>query len=123
MKKTIHISFIFVFTVITLGFTVNRHYSGDELFSVAIFSEPESCCEDVCDCCDEKTETIQFLVDYTFTIDNVDTDPNELELFATALILSLQETELVLAKTEFIDQDLPPPDNLTRLSYNQAFLL
>lgn len=109
--------------MITLGFTVNRHYSGDELFSVAIFSEPESCCEDVCDCCDEKSETIQFLVDYTFAIDNFDTNPDELELFTNAILLSLQEPELRLTKTKFIDQDLPPPDNLTRLSYNQAFLL
>ena len=77
----------------------------------------------MCGCCDEESETIQFLVYYTFTIDNFDTNRIELELFAAAILLSLQETELVLAKTEYIDQDLPPPDNLTRLSYNQAFLL
>jgi hypothetical protein len=109
--------------VVTLGFTVNKHYSGGELFSMAIFGEPDSCCEDVCDCCDENSETVQFLVDYTFSIDNFESIPTELELFTTALLLSLQEPVLVLAKIEFIDQDLPPPDNLTRLSYNQAFLL
>ena len=123
LKKIIHILFTIVFTVVTLGFIINKHYSGGELFSLALFGEPESCCEDMCGCCDEESETIQFLVYYTFTIDNFDTNPIELELFAAAILLSLQETELVLAKTEYIDQDLPPPDNLTRLSYNQAFLL
>ena len=123
MKKIIHISFISFFVIITLGFTVNKHYSGGKLFSLAIFSEPESCCVGECDCCDEKSETIQFRVDYTFSIDDFESAPTELELFAIKLLLSLDEPELVLAKNEFVEQDFPPPDQLTLLSYNQAFLL
>ncbi|PLX00222.1 MAG: hypothetical protein C0591_01615 [Marinilabiliales bacterium] len=123
MKKIIHISFIFFFVIITLGFTVNKHYSGGELFSFAIFSEPESCCEDVCNCCDEESETVQFLADYTFSLDSFDTNQIEIELFTAALLLTVSEPELALAKTVFIDQDLHPPDNLKRLSFNQSFLL
>lgn len=123
MKKTIHILFTIVFTIATLGFTVNKHYSGDELFSLSIFSEPESCCADVCNCCDEESETVQFLADYTFVIDNFDTTPGEVELFAALIAITTAEPELVISKTEFTDQDLPPPDNLTTLSFNQTYLL
>ena len=123
LKKTVHILFATIFTVVTLGFTVNKHYSGGELFSVAIFSEPESCCEDVCSCCDEESETIQFLADYTFTIDNFELTPSEVELFTVALALAIAEPEFVLTDSELFDQDLPPPDKLATLSYFQSYLL
>ena len=123
MKKTIHILFTIVFTVVTLGFTVNKHYSGGELFSLSIFSEPESCCADVCNCCDEDSETVQFLADYTFVVDNFDTTPGEVELLASLITITTAEPELVITKTEFTDKDLPPPDNLTTLSFHQSFLL
>ncbi len=123
LKKTTHILFTIVFTVVTLGFTVNKHYSGGELFSFSIFSEPESCCADVCNCCDEESETVQFLVDYTFSSDTFESSPDELELFTLTPLLAVVEPELVLKTTELIDQNLPPPDNLTTLSYFQSYLL
>lgn len=123
MRKTIHILFTIVFAVVTLGFTINKHYSGGELFSLAVFSEPESCCEDVCSCCDEESETVQFLVDYTFSADNFKATPSEVQLFAVALAFTFAEPKLVLTDSELIDQHLPPPDNLTTLSYFQSYLL
>jgi len=123
LKKIINIFFVTVFTIISIGFTVNKHYSGSKLFSFAIFSEPESCCAANCNCCHEETETIQFRADYTFSFDHGVCNPSELQLFAHAVLLNIQEPELVLVKTEFTDQDLPPPDKLTRLSYFQSFLL
>jgi hypothetical protein len=123
LKKIINILFVTLFTVITIGFTINKHYSSGELFSMAIFSEPESCCADVCACCDEESETIQFHEDYTFSIDNVEFSPTQLELFAAVLSFNTCEPEQNITGNDFVDQDLPPPDNLTRLSYFQSFLL
>ena len=123
MKKTINILFTVVFTVLTIGFTVNKHYSGGELFSLAIFSEPESCCADVCDCCDEESDTVQFLVNYTFVVDNLESIPGEVKLLAAVITITTAEPDLVITKTEFTDKDLPPPDNLTTLSFHQSFLL
>ena len=119
----LHILFTILFTAITLGFTVNKHYSGSELFSMAIFSEPESCCAENCACCNEESETIQFLVDYTFALDNFESSTDEVDLLAFALAFIISEPEAVQVKTEFIDQDLPPPDNLTALSLYQSYLL
>lgn len=123
LKKTIHILFTLVFTVITLGFTINKHYSGGELFSFAIFGEPESCCADVCNCCDEETQTIQFHADYVFSIANFNHDQVELELFAVALPLSNVEIASVVSHTTLSDQDLPPPGKQSTLSLIQAYLL
>jgi hypothetical protein len=109
--------------IVTLGFTVNKHYSGGELFSLALFGEPESCCEDMCSCCDEESETVQFLVDYAFSIDNLESTPVEVELITISLLLGFVETDLVENSNEFFDQDLPPPDNLTRLSFFQTYIL
>jgi len=123
LKKITHILFVAVFTIITIGFTVNKHYSRGELFSIAIFSEPESCCAHACNCCDEESETIQFLVDYTFTIDNIELIPSEVELFVVTIALTLEEPELVLTDSDFFDKDLPPPDKPSTLSFYQNFLL
>ena len=67
MKRTIHIGFAIVFMVLSVGVIVNKHYSGGELFSVALFGEPESCCEMPCDCCDNETELYQLTGDYIFS--------------------------------------------------------
>lgn len=112
-----------MFTVLTVGITVNKHYSGGELFSFAIFGEPESCCADVCNCCDEETQTIQFHADYTFSLENVEFRPLELERFAVELAFNTVVPEKNLTKNELVDQDLPPPDKFTTLSYFQSFLL
>ena len=66
---------------------------------------------------------MQFLTDYTFSLDTFEPTPGELEVFAVALALLIAEPELVSTDTDLIDQDLPPPDNLTRLSFHQSFLL
>jgi len=123
LKKIFQITFVFIFTLITIGVTVNKHYSRGELFSIAIFSEPESCCPIDCNCCDEESETIQFLVDYTFFIDSFDPAPGEVELFTVALSINIAEPELALADSDFFDQDLPPPDKPSTLSFYQNFLL
>jgi hypothetical protein len=106
-----------------VGITVNKHYSGGELFSFAIFGEPESCCADVCNCCDEETQTIQFHADYVFSTDTFNHDQVELELFTAALPLNTIETTLVLSNTTIIDQDLPPPGKQLIFSFIQSYLL
>ena len=123
LKKIANILFVTLFTAITVGITVNKHYSGGELFSFAIFGEPESCCADVCNCCDEETETIQFQADYTFSIDTFTPVQVELELFAIAIPLINLEATPVFAASRLTDQDLPPPAKQPAFSFIQSFLL
>ena len=123
LKKIAHILFVAVFTVLTVGITVNKHYSGGELFSFAIFGEPESCCADVCNCCDEETQTIQFHADYVFSVDTFNHDQLALELFAAALPLITIETTSVLSNITISEQDLPPPGKHAIFSFIQSYLL
>jgi len=123
LKKTIYILFALTFTVITLGFIVNKHYSGGKLFSVAFFGEPDSCCEGTCECCDEETVIVQFHADYTFSTETFEPTLIEVEPLVLTLSLDVLQPELLVVETKFFDQDLPPPDNLSRLSFKQAFLL
>ena len=122
MKKTIHILFLAIFTAITLGFTVNKHYSGGELFSFALFGEPESCCDDVCDCCDEESETIQFLADYMFSVDKSDDLSSEVVLIIANVLLNDIINDID-SRPIYVNADLPPPKNSSTLSLFQSFIL
>ena len=59
VKKGFSIGLTVFMVVATIGITVNKHYSGGELYSVALFGEADSCCEVPCDCCHEESETHQ----------------------------------------------------------------
>ncbi len=48
---------LLLFSVI--GISINKHYSCKKLYSVSVFSEPDSCCDELCDCCNETTEVYQ----------------------------------------------------------------
>lgn len=69
--KIIHLFIACVLLVSTIGVVINKHYSGDELFSTALFVEAESCCESSC-ChskpmkgCHEEVEYHKLEVDFT----------------------------------------------------------
>ncbi|MCF8235669.1 MAG: hypothetical protein K9G67_12220 [Bacteroidales bacterium] len=64
MKKGFSIGLTVFMVVATIGVTVNKHYSGGELYSVSLFGEADSCCEIPCDCCHEESETHQLKADY-----------------------------------------------------------
>lgn len=115
--------FVSVFLVVTLGFTINKHYSGGELFSFSLFGEPESCCAGVCSCCDEESETVQFLADYTCSPEAFRSAPAVMKAPPFVIALSVQIPEVMLLPKELTDQDLPPPKDVSNLSLLQAFLL
>lgn len=66
MKRIIHIGFAIVFLTLSVGIIVNKHYSAGELYSIALFGEPESCCDMPCDCCDDESDFYQLSGDYIF---------------------------------------------------------
>lgn len=92
-RETTHIIFTALLLIFTIGITISKHYSKGELFSVALFGDAESCCENPCDCCSDETETYQLDVDYL----QVYFDYNEIrkiDLFANFrldLILNISE--------------------------------
>jgi len=50
--KILHIAIAIALMVSTIGVVINKHYSGGELFSTALFIGAESCC--VSNCCHQQ---------------------------------------------------------------------
>ena len=64
VKKALHIILVVLLLISTFGVTISKHYSGSELFSVALFGEADSCCENPCNCCSDEVDLYQLDMDY-----------------------------------------------------------
>ena len=128
LKRFYYILFAFVFTILTVGASVSKHYSGGELYSVALYGEADSCCEDQdnCECCDDESEIIQFNADYVFSISSIlDHNITSIDLFAdyTLSVLSLDD-EISHNRRIFYRTDIHPPRETSKfLSQIQTYLL
>lgn len=83
MKKGLNILFIAVFLALSIGVTINKHYSAGKLYSISIFGQPESCCDIPCDCCDDESEIYKITGDYLFSsniIINIDYTVNNIPI-------------------------------------------
>ena len=126
LKKLHYILFAVFFTVLTVGASVSKHYSGGDLYSVALFGEAKSCCEVPCDCCDDESEVIQFTADYVFSVSaNLDHSTSTIDLFTDHASMVLHLTEDVNDNGRIIyHSDIHPPrETSTYLSQIQTYLL
>lgn len=63
-RKFAHITFLLIWSITTIGFTISRHYCGDILVSVKINHETKSCCGMDCDCCHNENDRFVLENDY-----------------------------------------------------------
>jgi hypothetical protein len=63
VKRISHISLSFLLLIATAGFAVSKHYCGEDLVSVNLFNEAESCCDDG-NCCHNETVFYQVGEDF-----------------------------------------------------------
>ena len=84
--KIIHLIVAFVLLVSTMGVVINKHYSGGELFSTALFVEAESCCSSSCchsmpmEGCHEELEYHKLEVDFTIPDNSASLTSSTLDL-------------------------------------------
>lgn len=121
-KKLGHIILVFLLLISTAGVSINKHYSGGELFSTALFLEADSCCETPCGCCDESTETIKVEADYMASIFELD-DIADLDLLYASIPLVLQLISTEVSTNSFKTGDFSPPQLPDLCVMNQVFLL
>lgn len=69
LRKAGHIILGFIIVVVTMGVTINKHYSGGTLHSISLFFEAESCCERDCDYCSDESHT--YKIDDNFLVTNI----------------------------------------------------
>ncbi len=69
-KKVIHLFIATILVISSIGVVINKHYSGGELFSTAIYVDAESCCNTSCCCekpvnnCTEERDYYRLVTDY-----------------------------------------------------------
>lgn len=122
IKKFGHIIMILLLLISTAGVSINKHYSGGELFSTAIFVEAESCCETPCGCCDEKSEQIKVEADYLTSSFDLQ-DASQLNLLFSSIPALLQFEAISSYNTTFIEWDTSPPSLPDLCLLNQVFRL
>jgi hypothetical protein len=121
-KKIGHIILIFLLLISTAGVSINKHYSGGELFSTAIFVDADSCCETPCGCCDESTETIKIEADYLASSFELD-DVVQLNMLYASIPVLLQFVRTEDSTNSFSIGDFSPPPLPDLCILNQVFRL
>lgn len=117
-----HIIMILLLLISTAGVSINKHYSGGELFSTALFVEAESCCETPCGCCDEKSERIKVEADYLVSSFEL-TEATQLDLLFSSIPLSIEFESIRSSANHFITWDTSPSPLPDLCVLNQVFRL
>jgi len=122
MKRFINILVTGLFFFTTTGFTVTRHYCGDNLISVAIDSTPVGCGMNG-GCCHNESTLFQLKEDITLT-QAVDLDTEfsfDIQAYQNELII-LNPTEAFVSNS-YLKYEIPPPDLSVYLAEIQSFRL
>ena len=101
---------IIVLLVSTTGMTVSKHYCGDSLVDVNVFSEAKSCCEAGCStgCCHDESEHFELDENFLVTATDIDFQEASIELlipFTQHLVIKEVEQQ----NFELSGYSLPPP--------------
>jgi hypothetical protein len=119
-RKVSHIILAFMLLLTTVGLTISKHYCGDNLVSVSVFSEQESCCDGP-GCCHNESFTVKVEDDFSAT--SFIYDFQELAIVLPVL-MQLQNEELPVKELAVVSFETPSPPNLhTVLSRLQTYLL
>jgi len=122
IRKISNSILVLILLITSTGITYHYHYCSGTLMAFSIFHTPEPCCENPDQCCDDKSVTLQFKVDYVFSADYPDlTDyfvvqPSE---FADAEVF----TPPIIDLSKEYPEESPPPTVSLRLSILQQYLI
>ncbi|NQU85487.1 MAG: hypothetical protein HQ541_06975 [Mariniphaga sp.] len=123
LRKTSHIILSLLLLVSTMGLAISKHYCGGEVISVALFDEPESCCN-MAGCCHNETSFYQVNEDYSLASISEIPVSAEFDLFGFAMLIDQLDEELISDRQDFEIAKSPPPVKIQiSLSKRQAFLL
>ena len=123
MRKVVHIVFSMLLFIVSAGFTLSKHYCHDQLISVEIDQEAESCCDDG-SCC--RTETVLVQLDDDAIAKAIVSAPaiSMNTLFIQTAIELLFPTLTANEEVEYHEYISPPPLKIqTVLSSLQTYLL
>jgi hypothetical protein len=123
LKKVSHIFLSALLLISTMGMAVSKHYCGENLVSVSLFEEADSCCGDA-DCCHNENQSYKVKDDFSVPqISNIpvlaEFDIIGFELMNEFLTEIHESKNIIPAFT-----DLPnPPKIQETLALKQLYLL
>jgi hypothetical protein len=71
LKKSLHISVIFLLLLATTGVSISRHYCNGVLISSSLFGHAKSCCNSSCNSCHEETSFNKLNTDFVYSDSNI----------------------------------------------------
>lgn len=125
-RKILHIAVAFLLLAATSGITITRHYCGENLISVVLGQQADSCCDGPCHHC--HNETVHFQVEDNFTLNQVQFNPDDIasfDLMNVPVLTFLDGFTDEVANpgfTQFTDKH-PPPKLASSLPALQTFRL
>jgi hypothetical protein len=110
--------------MLTVGFSISKHYSNGELFSFSFFGHPKSCCSVPCDCCHEVTDHYQLQADYTAGLQQDTPQAKQIDIFTTPISFIIPAIADVYREHSPLEYcEIPPPKLKAPLADFQSYLL
>ena len=122
LKKISHILLAILLLMTTMGMTVSKHYCGDNLKSVSLFSEHQSCCDIPTGCCHNESVTVD--IQDIFSTSSFHYNFEQLAVFMPLALQLVGEHLLeTIPVVVFYETPPPPPIIQTVLSNLQTYQL
>ncbi len=123
-RKFLHITISALLLSVTTGYSISKHYCGNNLVSVSVSHEAESCCdmEGETGCC--RNETKVFQLDEDFVISSIFENGliNSIDLFAVFYIVINNSFNIELINDFVLKESPPPLKTQTKHSILQTYL-
>ena len=124
MKKGFYIFITIIFTVLTIGVHITKHFSDGDLYSISLFGDAKSCCEMPCDCCSDESDLYQLKADYIFSNYHFKSSFEIVDLLQFhSSIIDFITVDKDNKTNYFAFTDIPPPESKDFLSKIQTYLL
>jgi len=122
-SRIIHLIVAIVLLVSTIGVVINKHYSGGELFSTALFVEAESCCTSSCchsmqmEGCREEFEYLILDLDFTIPDNAASFSLYKLEISLFSINENITSNLYSSSiQNKIVNRDIKPPPKTDNLS-------
>jgi ABC-type dipeptide/oligopeptide/nickel transport system permease component len=126
LKKIVNSILVVFLLVTTSGFTLTRHFCGDQLVSVALGKDTKSCCEKTAsNCCHQETKHFQFKENFLSSVTELNLEDSVIKImisFSEMITENLFVSGELKKFTDYSDSS-PPRDLLAILSFLQIYRL
>jgi hypothetical protein len=124
LKAFLNIAVAINLSISLTGFTLSKHYCGDELVSFSIDKEAKSCCETSCEKCHNETKYFKMDERTTSPVISQSIHPSVIDLlFSVSCLLDITNSQNNYYSIIYITESPPSKDIQHSSSYLQTFLI